>query len=749
MARKKNEARADANIENTKPAVVVDQPITETIETNYMPYVMTVIVSRAIPEIDGFKPAHRKLLYTMYRAGLMTGPRTKSANIVGQTMRLNPHGDAAIYETMVRLTRANGALLHPFIDSKGSFGKHYSSDMKYAAPRYTEAKLEPICAEIFRGIDKNAVDMVDNYDGTMKEPVLLPTTFPNILANPNMGIAVGMASNICSFNLAELCDGTIALLKNPNTSIDKLLDIIKGPDFPGGAQLIYDREEMAEIYRTGQGNLRLRAKYVYDSKKRTIEIIEIPYTTTIEMIQKKLTDLIKEGKLKEVTDFRDEIDLSGFKLAIDVRRGTDVPTLMEKLYRLTPLEDTFKCNFNLLIDGEPKTLGVADILLEWIRFRCNCYRRELTYDLNRMEEKLHLLRGLGKILLDIDRAIRIIRETEEESMVVPNLMEGFGIDEIQAEYIAEIKLRNLNREYVINRIREIESLQEEIARLKDIINDDIKLKGEIIKQLTEIKRKYGKPRQTELIGASEIEPIPEEALIDNYNVRILLTRDGYFKKITLLSLRGNDEQKLKDGDVIICQEDAENRDEILVFSNKTQVYKAKLSDFEDTKASALGDYIPAKLNFDEDEGTLYMCVVREYRSDFYLLFIYENGKGVRVPLSAYETKSNRRKLTNAYSASSRPVAAFLERGEPFDVMIINSVGKAIIISSSQVPVKETRTSVGVQLFNLKSGQRIISAIAAPFDAVCENPSRYRKNKLPATGVALSDADGVLGQMKLI
>ncbi|NLM57317.1 MAG: topoisomerase IV, partial [Clostridiales bacterium] len=464
MARKKNEARADANIENTKPAVVVDQPITETIETNYMPYVMTVIVSRAIPEIDGFKPAHRKLLYTMYRAGLMTGPRTKSANIVGQTMRLNPHGDAAIYETMVRLTRANGALLHPFIDSKGSFGKHYSSDMKYAAPRYTEAKLEPICAEIFRGIDKNAVDMVDNYDGTMKEPVLLPTTFPNILANPNMGIAVGMASNICSFNLAELCDGTIALLKNPNTSIDKLLDIIKGPDFPGGAQLIYDREEMAEIYRTGQGNLRLRAKYVYDSKKRTIEIIEIPYTTTIEMIQKKLTDLIKEGKLKEVTDFRDEIDLSGFKLAIDVRRGTDVPTLMEKLYRLTPLEDTFKCNFNLLIDGEPKTLGVADILLEWIRFRCNCYRRELTYDLNRMEEKLHLLRGLGKILLDIDRAIRIIRETEEESMVVPNLMEGFGIDEIQAEYIAEIKLRNLNREYVINRIREIESLQEEIAR---------------------------------------------------------------------------------------------------------------------------------------------------------------------------------------------------------------------------------------------------------------------------------------------
>ncbi|MGB4465194.1 MAG: DNA topoisomerase (ATP-hydrolyzing) subunit A [Eubacteriales bacterium] len=749
MARKKNEARADANTKVTKPAVVIDQPITETIETNYMPYVMTVIVSRAIPEIDGFKPAHRKLLYTMYRAGLMNGPRTKSANIVGQTMRLNPHSDAAIYETMVRLTRANGALLHPFIDSKGSFGKHYSSDMKYAAPRYTEAKLEPICAEIFRGIDKNTVDMVDNYDGTMKEPVLLPTTFPNILANPNMGIAVGMASNICSFNLAELCDGTISLLKNPKTSIDKLLDIIKGPDFPGGGQLIYDREEMAEIYRTGQGNLRLRAKYVYNSKKGTIEIIEIPYTTTIEVIQKKLTELIKEGKLKEVTDFRDEIDLSGFKLAIDVRRGTDVLTLMEKLYRLTPLEDTFKCNFNLLIDGVPKTLGVADILLEWIRFRSNCYRRELTYDLTRMEEKLHLLRGLGKILLDIDRAIRIVRETEEEKMVVPNLMEGFGIDEKQAEYIAEIKLRNLNKEYIINRIREIESLQAEIARLKDIINDDIKLKGEIIKQLTEIKRKYRKPRQTELIGISEIEPIPEEALIDNYNVRILLTKGGYFKKITLQSLRGNDEQKLKEGDFIVCQEDAENRDEILMFSNKVQVYKAKLSDFEDTKASALGDYVPAKLDFDEDEGTLNMCVVREYRRDFYVLFLFENGKGVRIPLSAYETKSNRRKLTNAYSSSSPPVAAFLERGEPFDVMIVNSVGKAIIISSSQVPVKETRTSVGVQLFNLKSGQRIVSATAAPFDGICENPSRYRKNKLPATGVTLSEKDGTFAQLRLI
>ncbi len=743
MPRKKKSAA----VEELPPAEIVDQPITETIETNYMPYVMTVIVSRAIPAIDGFKPAHRKLLYSMYTHGMMTGGYVKCATITGDMMHLNPHSTDANYDTLVRLTRDYGALLHPLIDSKGSFGKHYSSDMKAAAARYTDARLEKICAEIFRGIDKNAVDMVPNYDNTTTEPTLLPTAFPNVLVNPNMGIAVGMASNICSFNLAEVCDGTAALLKNPNTTAEKLLEIIKAPDFSEGAQLIYDRDQMLSIYKTGVGSVRLRAKYRFDEKENCIEIYEIPYSTTIELILKKLTDLLKEGKLKEVTDFRDEIGLSGFKLAIDVRRGTDVPKLMEKLYRTTPLEDTFRCNFNILIDGAPRQLGIPEILKEWIRFRIDCYRRELTFDCERKEEKLHLLLGLGKILLDIDRAIKIVRETEEEAMVVPNLMEGFRIDRVQAEYIADIKLRNLNREYIINRIREIESLRAEIADMHAIIEDELKLKAEIIKQLTEIKKKYGQPRKTEIIHAGDIADVTEDDLVENYAVKTVLSREGYFKKITMQSWRGNDEQKLKDGDAILSCHDAENVDEVLFFSDKAQVYKCRLSDFEPSKASSLGDYIPSKLNFDDGEGTLYMCPVKEYRDDINIVFIFENGKGVKVPLSAYETKTNRKRLTNAYSASSPAAAAFIET-EPFDIIMFSDGGRALVTSTANIPMKATRTSQGVQLFTLKKDQRVISVKADPA-SVSENPSRYRKNKLPSTGTALSDADSGTAQMKML
>lgn len=743
MARKKAAPEKAA----LPPAEIINQPITETIESNYMPYVMTVIVSRAIPEIDGFKPSHRKLLYTMYQMGLMTKPRTKSANIVGATMQLNPHGDAAIYETMMRLTRDYDALLHPFIDSKGSFGKHYSSDMKCSASRYTEGKLDPICAEIFRGIDKDAVDMVDNYDATHKEPKLLPTTFPNILVNPNMGIAVGMASNICSFNLTEICDGTIAMLKNPKTTGEQLLDIIKAPDFSCGAQLIYERDQLLSIYNTGVGSVRLRAKYRYDEKQNCIEIIEIPYSTTIELIIKKLTELYKEGKIKEITDFRDEIDINGFKLALDVKRGTDIPKLMEKLYKLTPLEDTFKCNFNLLIDGVPRQLGVASILSEWIRFRIGCYRRELIFDCNKKEQKLHLLLGLGKILIDIDKAIKIVRETEKEEMVVPNLMSGFSIDEIQAEYIAEIKLRNLNREYILNRIKEIESLQNEIAEMKSIIGDELKLKKEIIKQLTDIKKRFGKPRLTEIISSEHIEDVSEDDLIENYSCKAVMSKEGYFKKITVASWRGNDEQKLKDGDSILCCYDAENRDEVIFISDKGQVYKTRMSEFETTKASSLGDYIPAKLNFDDGEGVLFMYSLKEYSPDINVVYIFENGKGVKIPLNSYETKTNRKKLTNAYSTASPAVAAFIEK-EPFDIMMLNNIDRALVVSTDQIPLKTTRTSQGVQIFTVKPGQKIISS-KSDISSLFENPSRYRRQKLPSTGIILSDADSGSAQMKLL
>lgn len=725
MAKKKK-------IEEVKPAdaEIVNQPITETIEKNYMPYVMSVIVSRAIPEIDGFKPSHRKLLYTMYKMGLLTGARTKSANVVGQTMKLNPHGDTAIYETMVRLTRGNEALLHPFVDSKGSFGKQYSRDMAYAASRYTEVKLDSFCSELFRGIDKDAVDFTPNYDNTMTEPVLFPTSFPNVLVSPNLGIAVGMQSNICSFNLSEICDGTVALLKNPNLPTEKLMEYVKAPDFAGGASIIYDKDQIKKIYETGRGSFKLRARYTYDKQSNCIDIVQIPYTTSIELIQKRLTELVKEGKIKEITDFRDEIDLNGFKLTIDLRRGTDPEMLMAKLFKMTPLEDDFNCNFNVLIGNTPRLMGVSEILSEWIKFRITCVKRELTYDLGKKREKLHLLLGLGKILLDIDKAIKIVRDTEKESEVVPNLMSGFSLDEIQAEYIAEIKLRHLNREYIINRIKEIESLRAEIDDLESTIGDELKIKAIISKQLTEIKKKHGKPRKTQFIYPNDITVVNEEDMIENYNVRVIFTKEGYFKKITLLSLRGNDEQKLKEDDVILINEDAENKDEVIFFTDKCQVYKAKLSDFDTQKASALGDFVASKLGFDSGEKPLMMKTLTEYNPNHNIIIIFENGKGVKIPVSAYETKTNRKRLTGAFSDTS-PAVSIIYESEPFDIIIENSTGKAILINTNLIPIKTTRTSSGVTLFTQKPNIKITSATKQ----TTPQP-RYRKNKIPATGISM-------------
>lgn len=715
-------------------APIVYQPITETIEKNYMPYVMSVIVSRAIPEIDGLKPAHRKLLYTMYKMGLLTGPRTKSANIVGQTMRLNPHGDASIYETMVRLTRGNATLLHPLVDSKGSFGKQYSSDMKYAAARYTECKLDPICAELFGGIDKNAVDMVDNYDATMKEPLLLPTTFPNILVMPNMGIAVGMASNICSFNLAEVCDGTIALLRKPNLTVDKLMEIIKAPDFSGGGMILYDREQMKQIYETGQGSVRLRARYVYDKTNNCIEIVQIPYSTTIELIQAKLTALYKEGKLKEVTDFRDEIDLNGFKLTLDIRKGIDPDKLMAKLFRQTPLEDSFKCNFNVLIDSVPRTMGLIGILSEWIRFRLGCLRRELEFDLQKKKDRLHLLLALGKILLDIDKAIRIIRKTEKDEDVVPNLMKGFDIDEIQANFIADIKLRNLNREYILNRISDIEGLQKEIAEMEDILADELRQKAVIIGQLTEIKKKYGQPRRSQIVNDWTQVSTEELNEAENYNARFVLTREGYFKKITFQSLRGNDEQKCKDGDEILNMIDGENRDDLIFFTDHAQLYRAKADDFDTTKASALGEYLPVKLKMDSDEKPILMNVQNSYPAKENVIFLFANGKGVRVSVSNYEISGNRRRITSAFSDKSPVVAAFYEK-EPFELLLVSSDNRGIVIKSSLIPVMSTRTSGGVTLMSLKAGQTVVRA-SRDLSSLADGSKGLKKLKIPATGVPL-------------
>lgn len=745
MAKKKQVEEKEVYIESEP----MYQPITETIETNYMPYVVSVMVSRAIPEIDGFKPSHRKLLYTMYKMGLMTGHRTKSANIVGETMKLNPHGDASIYETMVRLTRGNESLLHPFVDSKGSFGKQYSRDMAFAASRYTEAKLDPFCAEIFSGIDKNAVEMMDNYDSTMKEPRLLPTTFPNVLVSPNLGIAVGLASSICSFNLVEICDATIAILKSSRVDTDRLMEIVKAPDFSGGGYVVYEPDQIRKIYETGKGSLKLRAKYKYDAKANCIEILEIPYSTSIEAILKEISDMFKAGKLKEVTDFRDEIDLSGFKLTIDLKKGTDPEALMQKLFKFTPLEDSFACNFNVLIDSIPKQMGIKEILVEWIRFRIGCLTREFTYELTKKNDKLHLLLGLSKILLDIDKAIKIVKETEKDEMVVPNLMTGFGIDKEQAEYIADIKLRHLNREYIMNRLEDIEKLKGEIAELKALLEDEIKMKSYIIKQLNEIKKKYGKPRKTEIIQSTDIAKFTKEDLIEDFACSLFLTKEGYLKKITQQSLRGNSEQKFKEGDSLLDECEARNKDDLIFFTNKAQIYFAKVSDFELSKASELGEYVPKVLKFDDDEKPIFMKLNPEYKEDQNIIFFFENGKAVRVPMSEYATQGARKKLKKAYSDASPIVKIIYETSDDY-ILILNSDSKAILIRPSLIPIKTTRSSIGTTIFamNLKKKQVITEVLEDYGERFPDAYSRYRKIKIPAVGVLLSEKDITTKQIKI-
>lgn len=732
--KKKQEKKSFVDYVESDP---IFQPITETIETNYMPYAVSVMVSRAIPEIDGFKPAHRKLLYTMYKMGLMHGHRTKSANIVGETMKLNPHGDMSIYETMVRLTKGNEALLHPFVDSKGSFGKQYSRDMAFAASRYTEAKLDPFCAEIFDGIDKNAVEMVDNYDSTTKEPRLLPTSFPNILVSPNLGIAVGLASSICSFNLAEVIDATIAILRSPKCDIEKIMDILKAPDFPGGASVIYDREQIKKVYETGKGPIKLRAKYVYNEDDNSIEILEIPYSTSIEAITKEITDMFKEGKLKEITDFRDEIDRNGFKFTIDLRKGTDPEQLMQKLFKFTPLEDNFPCNFNVIIGGAPRQLGVKEILVEWIKFRTQCLTREFRFDLDKKSKKLHLLLGLGKILLDIDKAVKIVRETEKDDEVVPNLMKGFNVDKEQAEYIADIKLRHLNREYIMNRLADIDDLRQEIQTIKDLLADELKMKSFMIKQLSDIKKKYGKPRRTDIIDASSIKNFSNEIMIEDYNARLFFTKDGYLKKITQQSLRGNSEQKFKDGDKLILECDVSNKDEMIFFTDKCQLYFAKMSDFELSKASDLGVYVPKQLDFEPDEKVTHMEINPSFSEEQRVIFIFENGKAVRVPMNQYETQGNRKKLKKAYSDVSKIAGIIYEKSDDY-FMLINSEKKAILIRPSIIPIKTTRTSQGTTVFamNLKKNQKITKVITDFEKKYPEAMSTYRKIKIPATGVLM-------------
>lgn len=743
MARKKKTEIQQEVVE----AEIKDQLIVDTLETNYMPYAMSVILSRAIPEIDGFKPAHRKLLFTMYKMGLLDGPKTKSANVVGETMKLNPHGDQSIYDTLVRLTRGNESLLHPFIDSKGSFGKQYSSSLKEAAARYTECKLAPICREVLGGINKNSVDMIDNYDGSIKEPVLMPTAFPNILVSANTGIAVGMATNICSFNLAEVCDGTIELIKNPKTSPDRMLDIIKGPDFPLGAQLVFDRDKMRTIYETGAGSFMMRSKYVYDKSNNCIDVLEIPYSTTIEKIIEEITKGISEGKIKELSDVRDEIGFDGFRLTLDLKRGTDPEKLMAKLFKLTSLQDSFACNFNIIIDKKPVVLGVNDILLEWIKFRLGCVKRELEFDLNAKRDKLHLLLGLGKILLDIDKAIAIVRGTEKEADVVPNLMKAFDITEIQAEYVAEIKLRYLNREYILNRVKEISSLQEEIKDLEDTIKSEKRMKDIIIKQLTDIKKKYGIQRRTEIIyDSAELPEYKPEEDVENFNLCAVFTKQGFFKKIPLTSLRSGENHLFKDGDYILCRQNSENIKSVIFLSDQGQMYRAKLSDFKSCKASDLGDYIPAKLGFEQGERAVYMKVLDGYEDKHNMIYVFENGKGVKIPMSAYETKGNRKKLTGAYSTKSPLVAAFYE-DEPFNIALVSDAKRAILFSTKLIPVKPTRTAGGVTLFSLKKGQKIAAAFRET-DSPYESISKYRKIKLPATGSVLEEFDINAQQVKM-
>ena len=718
---------------------VVEEEVGETLRKNYMPYAMSVILSRAIPEIDGFKPSHRKLLYTMYTMGLLTSGRTKSSNIVGQTMKLNPHGDAAIYDTMVRLSRGYEALLHPYVDSKGNFGKFYSRDMAWAASRYTEAKLDPLCRELFQDIDKDTVDFVDNYDSTMKEPTLLPATFPSVLVNANTGIAVGMASNICPFNLQEVCRTAIALIRDPQAD---LFETLQAPDFPGGGQLIFDRSQMEKIYNTGRGSFRVRSRWTYDKAAGCIDITQIPPSTSVEIIVEKVVDLVRQNKVKEIADIRDETDLEGLKITIDLKRGTDPEKLMQKLFKLTTLEDSFACNFNVLIAGAPKVLGVRELLEEWTAFRIECVRRRTYFDLQKKKEKLHLLQGLQAILLDIDKAIRIVRETEEEAEVVPNLMIGFGIDEVQAEYVAEIKLRHLNREYILKRTAELEDLERAIAELEGILGSKSKVKNLIIKELEAVAQKYGQPRRTRILFADEIQ---EEAVVEevpDYPVRLFFTQEGYFKKITPQSLRMSGEQKLKEGDQIAQEMDAQNGDELLFFSDKCQVYKAKAWEFEDTKASVLGDYIPAKLQMEEGENALYLVDAKDFSG--FVLFVFENGKAAKVELSAYQTKTNRKKLLNAYSDKS-PLAAVLYLPEDREVMLTASSGRMLLFHTGVIAPKATKNTQGVQAMNLKKGQRVIGAKFFQ-EGMVQNPNRYKKN-LPALG-ALPEAGDAGEQLQL-
>ena len=711
-----------------------EQAISETLEYNYMPYAMSVIVSRAIPEIDGFKPSHRKLLYTMYKMGLLTGGRTKSANIVGQTMRLNPHGDAAIYETMVRLAKGNETLLHPFVDSKGNFGKVYSRDMAYAASRYTEAKLDPICAEIFRDIDSDTVDMVDNYDATMKEPSLLPTTFPNVLVSANQGIAVGMASNICSFNLREVCDTTIALMKNPDHDI---LETLPGPDFSTGAELLFDEAATREIYSTGRGSFKLRAKWRYVKEGNLIEITEIPYTTATEVIMDKVAELIKAGKIREITDMRDETDLGGLKLTIDLKRGVEPEKLMQKLFRMTPLQDSFPCNFNILIAGMPRVMGVGEILEEWVAWRMDCVKRRIFFQIQKKEDRLHLLKGLERILLDIDKAIAIIRETELENEVVPNLMIGFGIDEIQANFVAEIKLRNINKEYILKQTKAISQLEQEIAELRDTLNSSRKLKGVIIKELQEVSTKYGQPRKTEIIyNVQETAPQEEEEAVPDYPVTVFVSREGYLKKITQQSLRMSGEQKFKEGDSLDFSRETTNRAEFLVFTDKFQCYKSRLSDFDDGKASQLGDYLPQKLGFEPGENLSAVVFCGDYKG--FLLFFFENGKAAKVPLSAYETKTNRKKLTGAYSDKS-PLVRVLALESDEQVALYTTDGRAAIISTAQLLPKTTRSTLGVAVVSLKKKALLRDAVLLDSSGIV-NQSRYRAKTIPSAGMPLKPED---------
>ena len=737
MARKKQEPEKKKKV-NTDGIMglhgsTTEQAISETLELNYMPYAMSVIVSRAIPEIDGFKPSHRKLLYTMYKMGLLTGGRTKSANIVGQTMRLNPHGDAAIYETMVRLAKGNETLLHPFVDSKGNFGKVYSRDMAYAAARYTEAKLDPICAEVFKDIDSDTVDMVDNYDATMKEPALLPTTFPNVLVSANQGIAVGMASNICSFNLREVCDTAIALMKNPDHDI---LETLPGPDFSTGGELLFDGAATREIYATGRGSFKLRAKWRYVKDGNLIEITEIPYTTATEVIMDKVAELIKAGKIKEIADMRDETDLGGLKLTIDLKRGVDPEKLMQKLFRLTPLQDSFPCNFNILIAGMPRVMGVGEILDEWTAWRTDCVKRRIFFQIQKKEDRLHLLKGLERILLDIDKAIAIIRETELENEVVPNLMIGFGIDEIQANYVAEIKLRNINKEYILKQTRAIDDLEGEIADLRDTLNSPRKLKNVIIKELQAVADKFGQPRRTEILYDAQETAPEEEDDVPDYGVTVFVSKEGYLKKMTAQSLRMSGEQKFKEGDSLSFSRETTNRAEFLVFTDRYQCYKSRLSDFDDGKASQLGDYLPQKLGFEAGENLVALVFCGDYKG--FILFFFENGKAAKVPLSAYETKTNRKKLTGAYSDKSPLIKAVaLDADE--QMVVYSTDGRAAIFSTAQLLPKTTRNTQGVAVMTLKKKATLRDAVLLTQSGIV-NESRYRTKTIPSAGAVLKEED---------